>query len=306
MSVPGMDFNKLDPAYHKMLLKGIEAGQDSVFREVFTPENVTEMSGKIPNIDSKYTLAQDDASEATKIAIDDEPQPDSVGISETAFRFTGKYAKEHKVHKSVVETLADLEGAEDLVQYLQGLVRMKINSAIDLDGKTILQSQTENNTVAAQDAWSSTGSADPLTDFDAMVDEAGMPDLCWLGIDKARELQALDAFKADNHNYSGTNARAPQQAVVEELRRRYGFEQVIIDAKFYNQDNVAQTINKAKIFDGTVWVGNSDHMVVTEREDLMEVDGEYNSKSGNFHEWMTEYVEINRAEGSQGVVLTGS
>lgn len=308
MAMQGFEVNSLDPAYQLELLKGVEAEVDSVFKEVFTPEQVETMSGKVPYIPSKFTLLSDDDSVHTKIGVADEPDVLEMGTNSVEFDFDGKYSKEAKIHKTVVETLSRLRGAEDLVQYLGSIAMGFVNTAIDTDGATILKSTTLNATVSAADAWSDASNADPFTDFDGLVDEVGsINPLIWLGLNKARELSALPAFRDAAKNFDATGGRVSLQMVSDILMDRYNAERVIIDASVWqNDNNVAQTINKSHIFDDVVWVGDPDHMLVVERSDLREVDSEYKSKSGNYHTWITEYLDIARAETERGAVLTGS
>lgn len=300
----GADF-QLDPAYQLELLKGVEPSASSIFRDVFSPEQVDTMSGSVPYIPDNYIMLGDDPSQHTSIGIQDTPNVFVMDLSTVDFNFDKKYAKEAQIHKSKVNTLAKLKGGEDLVQYLGGVAKGMVNNAIDLDGATVLKSTTLNATVSAAAQWDS-GNQDVFADFDGAEDILGNIEIIWLGLNKVRELMADDAFKDEAKNYASDTGRVTRQGVVDTLKTMYGAEQVIINGTRYNESNVAQTISRARIFDDVVWCGHKDHMLVVERSDLMEADNEYNSRTGNYHQWLTEYVDIARAGTDKGVVITGT
>lgn len=308
MAVQGFEVNSLDPAYQLRLLDGVKAATQSVFKEVFTPEGVAEMSGKVPFIPSKFTLLSNDDSTKTKIGIQDSPDVLDMDLNSTDFSFDGKYAKEARIHKSTVRTLGNkLQGAEDLVQYLGSVAMGFVNSAFDLDAAAILKSTTLNKDVSATAVWTDLEAARPFEDFDKLVDQVGTAGaVLWLGMDKARLLSALPAFRDEDKQFDAKGGRISLAGVAEILRRRYDLSQVVIDGTWYNEANVAQTINKSRIFDGVVWMGDPDHMLVVERSDLREVDSEFDSRTGNFSTWLTEYYDIARAENGRGAVLTGT
>ena len=308
MALQGFDVGSLDPAFQMALLKGVEAAQDSVFREMFSPEQVGTMSGKVPYIPSNFTLLSEDGSAKTKVGIQDKPDVFEVGLNSADFDFDGKYAKEAEIHKSIVTTLSHLRGAEGLVQYLGSIAKGMVNSAIDIDGASVLKSTTLNETQSAAGSWGDASAAEPFKDFDNLVDIVGTQNpLIWLGLDKARELSALPAFKDKEANFDAKDGRVSLQSVRDTLARRYEADTIVIDGRVWSNDaNVAQTINKSRVFDGVVWVGDADHMIVVERGDLHEVDSDYDSRSGNYSTWITEYFELARAEHERAAVLTGS
>lgn len=302
----GFNLDEMDPAFVMEILTGIEGQLDPVAGEVFDFQPVTTMSGDIPFIASKHTLASSDDTELGKVPFDADPQTQDAEVSTVSFEFDGKYAEGHEVHETDVEAMADIDTDQDLVEKLGEVVLMKIAAGFDLDVASLLQSTTQNNTVSAQAAWSNPSSADPLEDFDAAVDEVGNPDLAWLGENKARDLAGTDAMKAEAKQYQATNARVKQSTVAQELMDRYGLRDVVIDGTLYNQNNPGQTLNTAKIFDDTAWVGNSDHFVIPERPEFERADSDFTSKSGMYEVWAQFYLELARVEGNQGVVITGT
>ena len=283
MAVTGADFT-LDPAYQLVLLDGQAPSQLSAIREVFTPKQVNTMSGKVAYVPDNYTLLSSDPSQHHFIGVQDEPDVFDLGGAAADFRFRGKYAKEAMVHKSIVNTMAEIEGGESLIQYLGAVAMGMVNDAYDRDGASVLKSTTLNSTVTATAAWSDPLTADPFSDFDKMVDKAGMADICWLGLNYARELSALPAFKDEAKNFDAKGGRIALAGVADVLMRRYEFDRVMIDGRFYNDANPAQTLSKKKIFDDVIWCGHSSHLIAVERADLREADNEFNSRSGNFHQ----------------------
>lgn len=302
----GFNLDSIDPAFVMEILQGLEGTEDPVAEEVFDFEPVDEMSGDIPFLESKYTLVSDDATELSKVAFDDEPQTQDQNLSKVTFQFTGKYAEMAEVHETDVETMSRIETDEDLVEALGRIVMMKISGAFDIDVKDVLQSTTLNDTVSASTAWTNQSTADPLSDLDSAVDTVGSPDILWLGLDKARDLAATDAMKAEVKQYQATNARARMQDLADELISRYQLREVVIDGTQYNQNGQGQSLSSDQIYDGTVWVGNSDHFVVVEREELERAGSDFTEKTGMYEVYAQKYLDIARAESSQGVAITGT
>jgi hypothetical protein len=303
MKVPAAEF-ELDPAYQLELIKGAEPEDSSLFLDVFGRESVGTMSGKIPFIPDEYTLLG--AETNSKVGREDDPDVIELGNSSAAFSFDHKYAKEARIHNTRVETLARLEGGKDLVEYLGAVAKGMAYDAFERDGASILRSPTLNETISANDTWTS-NNENPDDDFNRMADKVGEQDLLlWIGLNKMRELQQSDAYKDADKNYSGSNSWVSEDRVVEQIKSNNPVREVVVGRKWYQADDVAQGLNKARIFDDVIWMGTPDHVIPVERPELMTADNEFQSRSGKYCQWVTMYLDIARADTQKGVVLQGA
>lgn len=309
--IEGFDLDAMDPAYTLRLLRGIEAPEESVFASVFEPEQMELMSGKVPYIPSRYTVIGDDANYPTRVAIDDVPYKLNMSLDNVQFSFDGKHAFEFEIHKKDVRTLQNqgLEGAEDLVQLL-GMHAMAIaNQAYDLEGASVLQDASLNATTSATSGWDPSNNTDFFADMYALEDVVGKIDVVWLGRDEARKARELpEVRERAGHSFEASNASRVGPGVLAQLiMDEVGAEEVIIDGTSWkNTANQQQTISKQRIFDGTVWAGQRDHLMAMKREDLDDADTEENRKAGTFSTWIAQHREIARAENNRGCILTGT
>lgn len=305
----GFDLDALDPAYVLRLLDGITAPEQSIFEEVFAPEDVELMNGKVPYIPSKYTVISEDDNYKRKVAVDDVPHVIDMSLDNVEFNFDGKHSFEFRIHKKDVNTLQNqgLEGAEDMVQLL-GMHAMAIaNQAHDMEGATVLQDTSVNATQSATASWDPSNNTDFFADLYSLEDTVGQIEVVWLGLDEARKARKLpEVRERAEHHFEASNAsRVNPGTLANLIRVETGAEEVIIDGTTWkNTANQGQSISKSRIFDGTVWAGQRDHLLDLSREDLDDADADQDRRSGTFSTWVSKYREIARAENNRGCILT--
>lgn len=311
-----MDLNSYSNDFAmEILVSMLDEVEGSTFVQVFgdggTPTEVTQTSGDIPSLDQTYTLNADDARDEDKVAFDDPPDEDDAELTTTAFNINGKYAKKQRINRVTLRTLANVETEEEVLEILSKQVLQKIFGAYDLDMVSqVLTDQTTNDTVSASKAWSN-ADADIYADLNSAVDHVGNPDICWLGLDKAREISRTDTFNATDVNFAGGssthNYEANLQSVAADLTQRYGFEDVIISAEHYHNGQRQETLNKQQVYNGVVWVGSSDHVEPVELSDLRTTavwtDDE---ETLNHYQSAQFFMTGAQAEDSQGVVVTST
>lgn len=300
--IPIADF---DPAYRLKILESLIGPMNSMMFQVFKPERFTEMSGKVPYRAQKYTLGN--ANNKTKVAFDAEPLASRGSLSSVEIQYDGIYKREAFLTKANAVAMNTILEAQDIVEYLVKDCMIDIATDIDVDYKPLLTTAgSVNNSVAATDVWSDESAARPMTDFEAACDAVGNPDLCWLGLDRARELAKLPAFKTTTQNFDGVNSSISFASLAQKLKEHFGFQQVIIDNSWYNTANEQQTISKSRIFDGVVFVGHAEHFVAVENPELREVHLEYNPRRGRYEGMAAIAVEMERADKDAGCIITGT
>lgn len=309
MSGQGLNLNTISPVFRDRILRGLIGRNMSVFEEVFGVINTRQVEGAVPLVPSKYMLGN--SQENTSIALDGVPEESDWELGEMPFKIRSKFAKRGKVHKIAVEAMEE-NSAEDITNLVLERAVISVATAIDLEGKTYLNSTTKNGETinlseSATAVWSDASNARPLADLDAIFDAVGNPDTLWLGMDRARELAALPAFRGSYDNFDATGGRLPMPELAGKLMGRYQFlRNIVIDSNWYNDANPQQARDAVRIFDGVVWAGNSTQTKCVEQINLRKSRVFLHEDTDLYIGEAVRYLTFGRGENTTGCILTGT
>ena len=304
----GFSLPTISPVFRDKIHHGLIGSEQSMFEAVFGINNTRQLSGAIPYVPSKFELGN--ASEKTRIGLKAEAEIEDSELANMPFQIASKYAKAGSVHITAVEAMQENSG-EDLTNIVLKQAVRKTSFAIDKDGKdyltnTTLNGTTINNSLAATAVWSDAANARPFTDLDAACDKVGNPDTIWIGVNYARYLAALPSMKARIANFSAVDGRVSFAELAETLRRQYAFlKNIVIDDTFYNSANPAQTPVFSRVFDSTLWVGNSEHMKCVENTKIRKALIYHDERKDIVVGESIRYLTFARGETSQGCLITG-
>lgn len=306
----GFDVGSVDPLMVDRILEGLIGETESKMEQVFGRREVARTEGKIGYRPSKETVAR--SKSKGRVALDAPSNTLDASFAQQSFSFDFKYAEKHKAHMMVVEAIAD-QTAEDVVADMVEGALIQVVGLMDIDGAEYLSNasiggETINASVAATDVWSSNTNARPFTDLDALLDAVGNPDILWLGLDRARELAALDAMKSEVKYFSDTNGRVSMTALAEFLLSHYPMldEVVIAETSWKNTANPQQDGSFSRIFDGVVWAGKREHMRVVEFRGSRKARSWFDEETDCYYGEAVRYIDFARAETKMGCILTGT
>lgn len=310
MAGKGFDVTSFSPSYQNKILTGLLGAAESAMEKVFGIENTKQQSGEIPFQPSKYSVANSSNSEKTKIAIDAVAESADSALDSASFSINAKYAKRGSVHAMQVDSLADAT-SDDIVTMTGQNAVAKVQGAIDIDGSAYLKSVsvdgvTVNQDINATAVWSDSVNAKPFTDLDAMFDAIGGGGLrLWLGLDRARELASLPAIRSEFHNFAGANGRLTMQGLAEALLMHYGdmLDGVMIDGNEYNSANLAASGVYARIFDGVVWLGAPEHMMVVENQGRRKFRTWFDEDTDTYYSELVRYLTFASGETKRSAVM---
>ena len=309
------DLYSIDPGAHKEIVTGIweDSTTDSMAGQLFgAGVEVNQLEGSISYMPSKSTMLRESEESSSRVALGALPNQVRGALKSKSYKLKEKYSMEGSVLKAQVFNLAQIESASDLLDYILRMTIAQISFDMDVDLKALLNSTSDNIVTVAQGAWSDNALARPMSDIEALLDNgAGEYNTVVLGQDKVRELAKLDTFRTFVQNYTGTgsieDARAPQKAVVNYLFSEHAnVEKVVIGNTWYDTNGETQVVGTGRLFDGTVWAGASEHLMMLRMSALDESGQDYDPKRGVYSAFQNVHGLFLRLEDQMGAVLTGS
>lgn len=286
---------------------------ESVSLDLFGPRMINTPDGKVPWIPPEFRTPSSDSNYVGKVGLSEAPVPIEIDLDHVQIQTTGKFSRKALLSKHANEVLEELDTVEGLVGYLGSVVKGFNNVEIEAEVATVLQDAAKNATydVNAQTAkWTSPGSAKPFEDFEKVNDKVmafgETPDTCVLGLDYVRLLARTSAVKgAAGRSIDATGDAVSHAALAEMLRRRFGYDNILFDNTVWqNQNNKkASSNNITRVFDGTAWVGSSDHLIVRDKESQRESDAGYDSDHQQFWTLQHQLVDIYRGAVNAGVIM---
>lgn len=307
----GYDLSTVDPLFVDRIRDGLINEEKSAMEEVFGITEVRRTSGKIGYEPSKQNVARTDSQ--TEVALSAKSNTADAALGNIEFAFTSKFAEKYEMHAMEADALADQTGEDMTRKLLRGAV-IQVMGKMDIKGKnflseTVFEGNTINDSRNAAAVWSDATNATPLTDLDAIMDAVGNPDVLWLGLDRARELGALPGIKQEFANYAGKDGRISLRALAEALLGHYPFlKRVVIDDVTWQNiaDNQAPDGEYSRIFDGVVWAGKSDHMVIAEYVPLRKGRVWEDEETDTLYGESVRYLDYARGELKMGCLLAGT
>lgn len=304
------DINDLDPAYVGELLSDVSPIRESIAPDLFGPKMLETADGKVPYIPPEFRTPSSDSAYVGKVGLTSAPEPIEIDMEKIDISTDGKFSRKAKVSRHTDEVLSELETAEGLVGYLGAVVQGFNNVEIEAECRNILQDQSKNATKSTQSKWTSPSSAEPFKDFENCTDVVQQfgedPDTLVLGLDYARLLAKTSAIKgAAGRSIDATGDAVAMEALREMLVRRFGFDNILIDGEVYqNAANKNQAPDVNRVYDGTAWIGSSEHLIVREKEEMNESDSGYDVDHQEY--WTLEHkiVDFFRGATDAGVILT--
>lgn len=307
----GYDISTVDPLFVDRIRDGLINEERSAMEEVFGITEVRRTSGKIGYEPSKQNVARTDSE--TEVALSAPSNTADASLGEIEFAFTSKFAEKYEMHKMEADALADQTGEQMTRKLLRGAV-IQVMGKMDIKGSNFLkeatyEGQTINDSKSAAAVWSDDTNATPLTDLDSILDAVGAADVLWLGLDRARELAALPGIKQEFANYAGKDGRLGISRLAEALLDHYPFlKRVVIDDVTWQNtaDNQSATGTYSRIFDGVVWAGKMDHLVIAEYLPLRKGRVWEDENTDTLYGESVRYIDFARGELKMGCRLTGT
>lgn len=304
------DMNDLGQVYVGELLSQQAPIRDSVAVDLFGPRMIDTPDGPIPWIPPEFRTANSGDQYVGKIGLS-EPAPSiQIDLDHVDIETQGKFSRKAIISRHADEVLDAIDTAMGLTGYLGSIVKGFNNVAIEQAVSTILKDPLKNATQSTQSAWTSASSAEPFDDIENCMDivtsVGETPDTMIMGLDYARLLSRTGAIKgAAGRSIDTTGDAVSHEAVREMLVRRFGFSNILIDNSVYQNDaNKESTPDINRVYDGTLWIGASEHMIVRDKEDMRESDAGYDSDSQNYWTLQHQLVDFYRGINDAGVILT--
>lgn len=304
------DLTALSNPTLRRIQAGLMSSPESAMLKTFGAEEAGGLYGDIVYFGStETTVSEEDAFEVA-IAIDDEASSNDTTLSTASFSIDRKFAHRVKIHAAKLLHVQNLTGqriAEILLQKAMAYVSYKIDAA----HKSLLtDTATYNGTKAAAAVWSDSSNATPFADWDSVFDELGGKNLrVWMGLDRARELGALPAFKQETAYFDAKDGRVPPAGVAAIMLNHYSdvLGSVTIDTETWgNTANVGQTASYARLFDNVVWAGYEDHIVFAELKSFRKARTWTDEASDIYYSEAVVYVDGTADEQKKGCTLTGT
>lgn len=287
--------------------------RQSVALEMFAPDLIDTPDGEVPWIPPEFRTPNSGSNYVGKIGLSEDPVPIEIDIDNVTISTDGKFSREAQISRHADMVMSQLDSAEGLVGYLGSIVRGFNNVEVDVECQAVLSDTTKNATVdvsSGTSKWTSHSSAEPFDNIETAMDTvrgAGeMPDTYVAGLDVMRELARTKAVLSavGERSISATGDVVAYEAVVEALRSRFGFDNVLVDNSVWvNDANKQAAPNLNRVYDGTNWIGSSDHLIVREQEEMGESDSGYDSRSQDYWTLDHRVVDFYRGENDAGVIL---
>lgn len=303
------DMNTLGQHYVGELLSEQTPIRESVSLDMFGPKMIDTPDGKIPWIPPEFRTPSSDSNYVGKVGLSEGPVPIEIDLDEVEIQTDGKFSRKAIISRHADEVMSELETAEGLVGYLGSVVKGFNNVEVEAEVANVLQDPTKNATINAQNAWTDQSSAKVFEDFenanDTVMSYGENPDTCVLGLDFVRYAVRTAGIKsAADRSFDATGDAIAHQSFAEMLRRRFGYENVLFDNSVWRNENNKQATPKInRVFDGTAWVGSSEHLIVREKESMSEADSGYNSDTQNYWTLQHRLVDIYRGAIDSGVII---